>query len=158
MKNSDNHRRPSCHRAMMLGGVALLVAVVIGNSTSTAQASCGDYVVIVNPLHQPVRETQQHAAPDLDSVRPMEHSIPLPCQGPGCQQGDAFPPLPVPTVITFFPELAAIAPPANATASANGESRVDVRVSRRIEGVFDRVERPPRFAAQTFLGSWCPSA
>ena len=158
MKNSDNHRRPLRRRAMMLGGVALLVAVAIGSSASTAQASCGDYVVIVNPRHQPLRETQQHAVPDLDLARPMEHSIPLPCQGPGCRQGDAFPPLPVPTVITLSPELAAIASPANTTASAGGGSRVDLRASRRVEGVFDRVERPPRFAAQTFLGTWCLSA
>ncbi|MDP6469113.1 MAG: hypothetical protein QF918_15300 [Pirellulaceae bacterium] len=158
MKSTDNQRRQLRYRAMMLGSVALLVTALLGSITSIAHAGCGDYVVIGNPLREPPRQAQQHAVPELDSAMPIERPSRLPCQGPGCRQGDASPPLPVPIVITSSPELVAIAPTAGAAVSASGESCVDLRASRRVEGVFDRVERPPRFAAQTFLGSWCPSA
>ncbi len=147
MTNTDNHfRSPRC-RDLILNGAALLVAIVIGNMASIAQARCGDYVVIGNPAHQAAVQTQQHAEPRLNKAAPREQPFPLPCHGPGCQQGEAFPPLPVPTVITISPELVAIVPTACTAVSASGESRVDDRASRRTEGVLDRVERPPRFSA-----------
>ena len=117
----------------MLFGVALLVAVVFGNISSNVQASCGDYVVIGNPVHQSAGQTPQLAVPKPNTAKPMEHSFPLPCHGGGCQQGDAFPPVSIPTVITSSPELVAIVPAAGTANAANGESRIDVRATRRID-------------------------
>jgi hypothetical protein len=141
MTSTANQCRPPRYGTVTLYGVALLVAVVTGNVASIAQASCGDYVVIGNPTHQTMGQVQE-----LNTASPMEHSLPLPCHGPGCQQGNAFPPLPVPTVITSSTELVAV-PATNAAALVRSGSRVEVRAAGCIEGVSDRVERPPRFAA-----------
>jgi len=146
MTSTANQCRPPRYGTVILYGVALLVAVVIGNMGSIAQASCGDYVVVGNPTHQAMGQ-QHQAIPKLNTASPVKHPLPFPCHGPGCQQGDAIPPLPVPTIITTSPELVAIVPVDSAAVSGRGEFRVEVRVTGCIEGIFDRVERPPRFAA-----------
>jgi hypothetical protein len=151
MLNTYNHNYPPRCRALMLVGVTLLAATVFGNLSSIAQASCGDYVQIGNPAHPAMGQTQHHAVPEENTAPPMEPSFPLPCHGSGCQQGDAIPPAPVPTVITSSPEIVAIVPAAGTARSTSCETRVDLRASRRIEGVLDRVERPPRFAVCVFL-------
>ncbi len=138
----------------MLGSAVLFAAVVIGYTAPIVHAGCGDYVVIGNPLQQ----TRQVAAAEVASYMPAGHSAPQPCHGPGCQQRDAFPPAPVPTVITSSPEFAAIPPAGNAGVILTGESRLDVRATRRVDGVLDRVERPPRCAAPFAFGSWRASA
>jgi hypothetical protein len=64
-----------------------------------AQASCGDYVVIVNPSAEYLRNrAMQHAS------QPMSPSCP--CQGPLCRSSDSTPPMPVPAQIT--PEFGAV--------------------------------------------------
>lgn len=61
------------------------VFVLTGWSQS-AIASCGSYVVVVNPSAEYLRN------------RPIEHAMPepsCPCQGPQCRQSDSTPAMPV---------------------------------------------------------------
>ena len=151
--NRTNHAPCRLDRAIMLGSAALSIAFVFGSNAPMVHAGCGAYVVIGNPLHQ----TQIQTALELPSVMPMEHTAPRPCHGPGCQQGEHFPPSAVPMVITFSPEFVAI-PPRIVTVHTGGASSLDARIWHRVLGVFDRVERPPRVASQTSFGLWHASA
>jgi len=154
MNQTSDQRRRVHYRALLLGSVALLVGMIFSVSTPTAHARCGDYVVIGNPL-QPTH-SQTHL--DHSMAVPVSPKSPQPCHGPGCQQSNAFPPVPVSTVITFSPEFVAIPPEGVATFHSHGESRLDDRRWQRADGVIDRVERPPRQAAHNPLGSSRASA
>jgi hypothetical protein len=67
----------------------LLCAAVLALTgwSGEARASCGDYVVVVNPSAEYLRN------------RSIEHSMPVdrscPCQGPQCRSSDSSPPMPV---------------------------------------------------------------
>jgi len=148
----DMLARSTTAPARTCGVLGLLVAFTWIASTSTAQASCGDYVVIGNPRLQSEQQHMQQPSTGMAAEMPMRHS-PRPCHGPGCQQDNAFPPQPVPTVITLSPELSAIVSSGETCAKSNALSWVSVRACLPIEGVADRVERPPRDAAKTILGS-----
>ena len=56
-----------------------------------AQASCGHYVVVVNPSAEYLRNKPIEA--------PMQSTPACPCQGPQCRASDSIPAMPVPAQI-----------------------------------------------------------
>lgn len=127
---------PAWCRPTNVGGLAFcLVTMVLASVTSDLQASCGDYVVIGNPRHQPL---------ELPAVKPAEQGPAEACHGPGCRQGNDFPPLPIPIAITISPEFAAIPPATSGLLNSSTGTRLEWAAPHRSEGVVERVERPPR--------------
>src|SRR5436305_3513943 len=82
---------------LFLCAVALIAAFWF--TPNRAQASCGDYVVVVNPTAEYLRNrAMQHVS------QPMSPSCP--CQGPQCRKSDSTPPMPVSAQVT--PEFGAV--------------------------------------------------
>src|SRR5689334_9036530 len=79
--------------------VALMFAFCF--TPNHAQASCGDYVVVVNPSAEYLRNrSMQHVS------QPMSPSCP--CHGPQCRKSDSTPPVSAPAQVT--PEFGAVIP------------------------------------------------
>jgi hypothetical protein len=85
-------------RCLLLVAIAMVFATSAG---STAQASCGDYLMGHESHHLRSTGSNQVARPDSSSETPRPRR---PCDGPGCQnvpiQPNAPAPFPVPAVDT----------------------------------------------------------
>ncbi len=145
--STKSQLRRSTARAFQRGGMGLLLFGLAISWSASVEASCGDYVVIGNPRgeskHSVAAEPHMaaEASPDMPPGSPS-HS--RPCQGPGCQQDQPFPPLPVPAMVSFHPEFAAMLQATPHGVAPDHTMCVCERRQHGVDGALDRIERPPQ--------------
>jgi len=78
---------PARERRAPWAALLCVVGFALTGWSSEARASCGDYVVVINPSAEYLR--------NRPIGHPMQAADPTcPCQGPQCRRSDSSPPMP----------------------------------------------------------------
>lgn len=119
-------------RTGVLRPATLLLALCLTTGwTSSAKATCGDYLHRDLPLQSPAAQAN------------TTHQ-PLPCQGPGCRRSE-FPSTPVaPTSLERTTDQGALLAPHNGGPGDGRAERTHITCAPPATGFASRIDRPPR--------------
>lgn len=140
--------RTSTNRILRLGGIFLASVVFVCLCPVSAQAGCGDYVVVTgsgaNHSHSLIGVTDPAHLP-LSLSGSSHTPLRMPCQGPNCSNRRSLPPLAPPAPQRLAVDQWAILPGDVAT---NASDEIVVPVTDPSLGFamshFSRIFRPPR--------------